>query len=57
VDDRDDYGEDRWIGTGMIHPRVAVVVYTERLGDLIRIISARKATRQETKHYEKAIQN
>ena len=45
------------INIGLIHPRVAVVVYTERLGDMIRIISARKATRREAKHYEKALQD
>ncbi len=30
LDDRVDYGEDRWIGIGRLRGRVAVVAYTER---------------------------
>ena len=33
-------------------PRLLVVVRAVREGDVIRIISARKATRQETREYE-----
>jgi uncharacterized protein len=29
LDERYDYGEDRWIGTGMLDGRVVVLVYTE----------------------------
>jgi len=29
LDDREDYGEDRWIGIGLLSGRVVVVVYTE----------------------------
>lgn len=29
LDERNDYGEDRWIGTGMLDGRVVVIVYTE----------------------------
>ena len=36
---------------------IAVVVYTERDQDVLRIISARKATRSEVRHYEQAIEN
>jgi uncharacterized DUF497 family protein len=43
LDERTDYGEDRWIGIGFLRTGVAVVVWTERQGDVIRIISARKA--------------
>ncbi len=43
LDERTDYGEDRWIGIGFLRNGVAVVVWTERQGDVIRIISARKA--------------
>lgn len=32
-------------------PRTLVVVCTERAGDRIRIISARKASRGEARHY------
>jgi uncharacterized DUF497 family protein len=39
--------EDRFIAIGAIQEGVALVVYTERLDDVIRIISARRATTQE----------
>lgn len=55
-DDRQDYGEDRWIGIGLLRNIVVVVVFTERNGDTIRIISARKANQNECKrYYEEAI--
>jgi len=55
-DDRNDYGEDRWIGMGLLHNIVVVVVFTEPRKDTIRIISARKANRNEQeKYYEKAV--
>lgn len=45
--------EDRWKVTGMVHPAILVVIYTERgtSGEVIRIISARKANEQERKAY------
>jgi uncharacterized protein len=52
LDDRLDYGEDRWIGIGFLGLGVAVVVWTERQGDIIRIISARRANRHEQKRLE-----
>ncbi|HAJ63645.1 MAG TPA: hypothetical protein DCP31_34090 [Cyanobacteria bacterium UBA8543] len=57
LDDREDYGEDRWIGIGMLRSRVVVVVYTERGEDTIRIISLRKALSYERKQYEQALRN
>ncbi len=51
------YGEERWIGIGWIRALVAVVVYTERRGDVIRIISARKATREESRRYAENFRN
>ena len=45
-------GEQRWSIIGLAFPRVVFVVYTERAGDTIRIISARKATSQERQLYE-----
>jgi len=45
-------GEERWIVIGRSYrQRVLVVAFTER-EDVIRIISARLATRLETKSYE-----
>jgi len=57
LDDREEYGEDRWIGLGMLKTRVVVVVYTERDGDTIRIISLRKALRHERERYEQALRD
>lgn len=55
-DDRQDYGEDRWIGIGLLRSIVVVVVFTERGRDTIRIVSARKANRNECeRYYEKVI--
>ena len=56
LDTREDYGEDRWIGVGLLRNVVAVVVYIEWLeNDTIRIISARKATTYEKDEYHKGI--
>lgn len=56
LDDREDYGEARFNRTGMVEGRLIVVTYTGRTdvdsGDeVIRIISARPAERQERKRY------
>ena len=51
VDDRHEYGEARRLTLGRIEERVFVVVYTVR-GDVIRLISARKANGRETRRYE-----
>jgi uncharacterized DUF497 family protein len=51
LDDRQEYGENRDISLGALSPdAVLVVVHTER-GGKIRLISARKANRRETKVY------
>ncbi len=52
-DDRFDYGEDRFVIIGMSAAKVLYVVAVERDGP-IRIISARKATREEADVYFKA---
>lgn len=45
-------GEKRWLTFGVsLNDRLLVVAHTER-GHVIRIISARKATRHERKIYE-----
>jgi len=46
LDDRKDYGEDRFIALGAVDDVVLVVVYTDR-GEVRRIISARHANRKE----------
>jgi uncharacterized DUF497 family protein len=56
LDARQDYGEDRWIGVGLLGSLVAVAVYIEwEDEETIRIISARKATAYETEEYAKRI--
>ena len=52
-DDREDYGEDRWITIGAVDPVLLVVVYTVRDDDgkVIRLISARRANAQEKRAY------
>jgi uncharacterized protein len=50
VDDREDYGEDRFILIGMASGRLLAVVYTIR-GETIRIISARGAEPYEQRAY------
>lgn len=59
LDTREDYGEDRWMTIGMIGVAVCVVVYLDCLDEhgtrIIRIISARKATRHEREAFEKRI--
>ena len=57
LDEREGYGEDRSIGIGFLRNIVAVVVFTERRQDTIRIISARKANKHERKRYEQALEN
>jgi uncharacterized protein len=57
LDERDDYGEARWIGTGMLDGRVVVMAYTEPNGDTVRIISLRKALSYERKNYEQYLKN
>ncbi len=51
-----DYGESRYITLGLLKHHVIVVVHTDREGN-IRIISARKATKNESKQYFQQITN
>jgi len=57
LDERYDYGEDRWIGIGILDGRIVVVVYTEPDEATTRIISLRKAISQERKRYEQYLKN
>ena len=51
VDDREDYGEERFVIIGMAEGHILLfVAYTEREGR-IRIISARRATQHEQDEY------
>jgi uncharacterized DUF497 family protein len=52
LDDRFDYGEDRYNLLGMVEGRLLFVAYTLRK-DVIRIISARGAEPNERRRYYK----
>lgn len=56
LDDRFDYGEERFVTFGLLEGRVVAVVHTET-DELIRIISVRKATKNEESSYFKEIAN
>jgi len=51
LDDREDYGELRWIALGRVEDEVYRVVYTWRGKNLIRLISAQKASKDEREIY------
>ena len=46
LDDGSDPSEERWLAIGLLSDTAVVVVYAER-GEWLRLISARRATRQE----------
>jgi len=50
ADDRFEYSEDRYITLGLLRGTVVVIAHTERR-EVIRIISMRKATKNEQKIY------
>ena len=54
LDDRFDYPETRFITLGVLSGRVVVIAHAEA-HEVIRIISVRKATRNEEAHYFKEI--
>lgn len=55
LDDRSDYGEDRFIAVGTINDVCIVVVYTLRSEDICRIISAWRANKNEREAYYEAV--
>lgn len=50
LDDREDYGEERFVIIGRVEDHVLCVIYSER-NDVIRMISARRATKHERATY------
>jgi len=54
IDDREDYGEIRFIALGRVDADVFRVAFTWRSESLIRIISAQKASRDEREIYYSA---
>ncbi len=55
-DNRDDYGEQRFVTFGLLQGILVAVVHTER-GDSTRIISTRKATKYEQRIYFEKLSN
>jgi hypothetical protein len=51
IDDRDGYGEVREIAIGWCGLRLCFLVFVRRGDDVIRVISFRKATKQEVRRY------
>ncbi|MCX7044057.1 MAG: BrnT family toxin [Candidatus Sumerlaeota bacterium] len=51
LDEREDYGEDRWVGIGVLNDMISVVVFSET-ADATRIISVRKALKHECEEYQ-----
>jgi len=56
LDDRFDYGEERFVTLGLLNGVALVVIHTEN-DEVIRIISARKATKYEERNYFKEIED
>jgi uncharacterized protein len=57
IDNREDYGEDRFVGIGFLKNFVVVIVFTESKDETIRVISLRRALKYERERFEKAIGN
>ena len=55
VDDRKDYGEERFVGMGFLKNFVVVIVFTEPAAQTVRVISLRKALKYELEQFEKYI--
>ena len=56
LDDRFDYGEQRFVTFGLLEGRVVAIAHTET-DEVIRITSVRKATNYEESSYFKEISN
>jgi len=54
---REDYGENRWIVIAQSRGLTVVAIVSERQSEILRVISLRKATRNEQKQYAKEIQD
>jgi uncharacterized protein len=56
ADNRHEYGEERCIVLGFVNGRVMIAVFTKR-GNVIRVISFRKANNREKRRFENEIKN
>ena len=57
LDTRHDYGEDRWIGIGLLQGRIAVIIYTQPDAETVRVISLRKAVSHERKRFVEVLKD
>ena len=57
IDNREDYGEERFMGIGFLKNFIVAIVFTEPQEDTIRVISLRKALKYERERFEKEIRN
>jgi hypothetical protein len=57
IDDRENYGETRFIGFGFLKNFVVVIVFSEPDEETIRVISLRKALKYEREQFEQYIAN
>lgn len=51
ADDRFDYGEQRWVSYGLLRGEVVACVWVGQEEDRIRIVTMRKANRNEQERY------
>lgn len=56
IDEREEYGEVRYIGIGFLRDLIVVIIFTIR-GDTIRVISLRKARKDERERFKQIIKN
>lgn len=54
LDDRFDYGEERWLALGPIRGKLYAMAFSPRGADRVRIVSLRAVTRNERKAYVEA---
>lgn len=57
LDTRYDYGEDRWLGIGLLQGRIVVIVYTYPDAETLRVVSLRKAVSHERKRFAEVLKN
>lgn len=57
LDQKKEYGEDRWVGIGWLSDMLAVVVFTEPDGETVRVISARKVNKHEQNIYTEQVRD
>jgi uncharacterized DUF497 family protein len=55
IDDRYDYGEERWVSVGLLRGEVVTCVWAEWGDNLVRVISLRRATTNEQEEYFRAV--